>query len=72
MPYTYVVNVYSDMSLSKGHLGSQIHSDYSFHNQILLRMLLGRRGVWERTVRNTAAGELTPHSWPDFISATTC
>ena len=22
MPFTYVVNVYSDMSLSKGHLGS--------------------------------------------------
>ena len=23
MPFTYVVNVYSDMSLSKGHLGSR-------------------------------------------------
>ena len=23
MPFTYVVNVYSDMSLSKGHLGSK-------------------------------------------------
>ena len=23
MPFTYVVNIYSDMSLSKGHLGSR-------------------------------------------------
>ena len=23
MPFTYIVNVYSDMSLSKGHLGSR-------------------------------------------------
>ena len=23
MPFTYVVNVYSDISLSKGHLGSR-------------------------------------------------
>ena len=30
MPFTYVVNVYSDMSLSKGHLGSRGDLDTSF------------------------------------------
>ena len=34
------------------------------------RKQLGRRAVWERTVKDTAAGELTPDPFPQLANET--